>query len=189
MRLFEIAKKPTLYLDMDGVLCDFFGEWARTHGVNHYKEIPKGEIADSLARIGEDAEEFFANLPMLPGTEQLLRAAHAFGGYTILSSPLERNEEPSRAGKRRWIATHLGSYPPDAVIFERNKAKYADKNGTRNILIDDYGVNIVAWQNAGGLAFKHRYKDTAATIEWLKGQQDEIAQNASRPDTGTPRPL
>jgi 5'(3')-deoxyribonucleotidase len=189
MRLFEIAKKPTLYLDMDGVMCDFFGEWARSQGVGHYKQIPKNEIAASLDRIGQDAEEFFATLPMLPGAEQLLRAAHAYGGYTILSSPLERNEEPSRAGKRRWINTHLGSYPPDDVIFERNKARYANKNGTRNILIDDYGVNVVAWQDAGGLAFKHRYKDTAATIEWLKGQQDEITQNASAPVTGTPRPL
>ena len=189
MRLFEIDKKPTLYLDMDGVLCDFFGEWARTHGVNHYKEIPKSEIANSLDKIGEDAEEFFANLPMLPGAEQLLRAAHAFGGYTILSSPLERNEEPSKAGKRRWIANNLGSYPPDDVIFERNKAKYADKNGTRNILIDDYGVNIVAWQNAGGLAFKHRYKDTAATINWLKETQDATKGTFPEPRPGTPRPL
>ena len=189
MRLFEIARKPTLYLDMDGVLADFFGAWAQTHGVPHYKQIPKSEIAASLDRIGEQAEEFFATLPMLPGAEQLLRAAHASGGYTILSSPLERNEEPSRAGKRRWIDTHLGAYPPDAIIFERNKAKYANRNGTRNILIDDYGVNVRAWQDAGGLAFKHRYKDTVATIEWLKGQQDEIKKNASRTEPGTPRPL
>ena len=168
MRLFEIEGRPTLYLDMDGVLCDFFGEWARGHGVSHYKKIPKDEIKASLDIIGTQAEIFFANLPKLPGADELLRAAHEFGGYTILSSPLEKNEAASIKGKQEWIAKHLQAYPPRNVIFERNKAKYAQANGTVNLLVDDYGTNVNAWKDAGGLAFKHRSTDVKATLAWLK---------------------
>ena len=186
MRFDEIQRKPTLYLDMDGVLADFFGEWARSHGVEHYKQIDKDEIKSSLDRIGQDAERFFEDLPMLPGAKELLRAAHAYGGYTILSSPLERNEAPSIEGKRRWIANHLGDYPPNHIIFERNKAKYAVNNGVANILIDDYGVNVNAWEAAGGRAFKHRSRRFQESIDWLKGIKDEI--EAIKPPGSGSRP-
>lgn len=178
MRLFEIKQRPTLYYDMDGVMADFFGAWARSHGVAHYKQIDKDDIKGSLDRIGAKAEDFFADLPVLPGLAELLRAAQPFGGYTILSSPLERNEAPSMEGKKKWIAQHLQAYPPRNVIFERNKAKYATKNGVPNILVDDYGVNVNAWIDAGGKAFKHRSRDVAATLAWLKEQQDELQRNS-----------
>jgi 5'(3')-deoxyribonucleotidase len=178
MRLFELENKPTLYIDMDGVLCDFFGEWARGHGVAHYKQIDKNDIKASLDKIGTKAEEFFANLPKLPGADELLRAAQAFGGYTILSSPLERNEAASIKGKQEWIAKHLQAYPPKNIIFERNKAKYADAHGAKNLLVDDYGVNVRAWNEAGGEAFKHRSTNVAATLAWLKEHEDDAKRNA-----------
>lgn len=178
MRLFELEQRPTLYYDMDGVLADFFGEWARSHGVAHYKQIDKNEIKASLDRVGEEAESFFENLPVLPGVDELLRAAQSFGGYTILSSPLERNEESSIEGKKKWISKHLQAYPPNAVIFERNKAKYATTGGIKNLLVDDYGVNVNAWNDAGGEAFKHRSNNVAATLAWLKEKQDALRQDA-----------
>lgn len=190
MRFDEIQRKPTLYLDMDGVLADFFGEWARSHGVEHYKQIDKKDIKASLDRVGEDAESFFENLPVLSGAQELLRAAQAYGGYTILSSPLERKEEESIQGKRRWIDRHLGAYPPEHVIFERNKARYAVTNGVANILIDDYGVNIAAWEAAGGRAFKHRSRSFQDSIDWLKGIQDEVESiKPSGAGSSSKRPL
>lgn len=174
MRFDELQPKPKLFLDMDGVLADFFGAWARSHGVSHYKQIDKQDIKGSLDQIGQDAETFFARLPLLPGAIELLRAAQNYGGYTILSSPLERHEEASIRGKRQWIEQHLGAYPPEHMIFERNKARFATTRGVANILIDDYGVNIDAWQTAGGRAFKHRSQRAAESIDWLKGIQREI---------------
>lgn len=174
MRFGEIQRKPTLYLDMDGVLADFFGEWARSHGVSHYKQIDKNDIKASLDRVGKDAKSFFENLPVLPGARQLLRAAYEYGGYTILSSPLERKEAESIEGKRKWIAQQLGDYPPNAMIFERNKAKYAVTNGTANVLIDDYGVNVRAWEAAGGRSFKHRSSRYQDSIDWLREIKNEV---------------
>ena len=174
MRLFEIEGRPTLYFDMDGVLCDFFGEWARGHGVAHYKQIPKDDIKSSLTNIGTRAAEFFANLPKLPGADELLRAVHAFGGYSILSSPLDNNEEASIKGKQEWIAKHLQNYPPQDIVFEKNKAKYAETNGIKNILVDDFGRNVDAWKDAGSPAFKHSSKSVKSTVAWLKERSDEI---------------
>ena len=174
MRLFELEDKPTLYLDMDGVLCDFFGEWAREHGLAHYKQIPKDDIKSSLEKLGSKADSFFANLPKLPGADDLLRASHAFGGYTILSSPLDSNEEASIKGKQEWIAKHLQAYPPKNIIFEKKKSKYAETNGIKNILIDDYGYNVNAWKDVGGMSFKHNVKNIKATLSWLNSEAAAI---------------
>lgn len=167
MRLSEISIiKPTLYLDMDGVMCDFFGSWAKLEGVKNYTNISDKSI--SLDKVGEIAEEFFATLPVLPGLTELLKATEDFGGYTILSSPLRGYFKESIAGKNIWIKKHLSGHAPNHIIFSAEKHKYATKENVQNILIDDYGVNIVAWNKAGGVAFKHAYTNIAATLNWLK---------------------
>ena len=35
---------PDVYVDMDGVLVDFFNEWARLVGVKSYRDISKRDI-------------------------------------------------------------------------------------------------------------------------------------------------
>ena len=35
----ELGETAELYVDMDGVLADFFGEWAKLMGVNNWKDI------------------------------------------------------------------------------------------------------------------------------------------------------
>ena len=48
--------KPHVYLDMDGVQCDFFKAWSKLEGVNDYKDIPKPE--DSIKRLASQGSEF-----------------------------------------------------------------------------------------------------------------------------------
>ena len=48
--------KPHVYLDMDGVQCDFFKAWSKIEGVNDYKDIPKPE--DSIKRLASQGSEF-----------------------------------------------------------------------------------------------------------------------------------
>ena len=53
--------KPIIFLDMDGVLADFFGAFSNYAGVKHWKELGPSELSNTLeAVIGSD---FFSTIP------------------------------------------------------------------------------------------------------------------------------
>ena len=175
----EIAQATEIYVDMDGVLADFFGEWAKLMKVDHFSKIDKEhKIGDALQAI-RDKDEFWLNLPLLPQAKQLLSVIKQIKGeYNICSSPLadDPNSEPH---KREWIKKNLAFFPPKEVIITSNKPEYAtQQDGTPNILIDDYGVNVDAWEAAGGTAFKykdHKFERTANAIK--QHMQEPVAED------------
>jgi len=175
----EIAQATEIYVDMDGVLADFFGEWAKLMKVDHFSKIDKEhKIGDALQAI-RDTDEFWLNLPMLPQAKQLLSVIKQIKGeYNICSSPLadDPNSEPH---KREWIKKNLAFFPPKEVIITSNKPEYATQSdGTPNILIDDFGKNVSEWEAAGGTAFKykdHKFERTANAIK--QHMQEPVAEN------------
>lgn len=176
----EIAQTSEIYVDMDGVLADFFGEWAKLMKVDHFSKIDKEhDINDALQKI-RDTDEFWLNLPMLPQAKQLLAIIKQIKGeYNICSSPLadDPNSEPH---KRKWIEQNLSFFPPKEVIITHNKPQFATKeDGTPNILIDDFGKNVNAWEAAGGIGFKykdHKFERTAKAIQ--QHMQEPVDENA-----------
>ena len=160
--------KSEVFVDMDGVLVDFFTEWAKLMNVKTYRDIPKREIPKALKKI-VDTPNFWENLPPLAGYKELLTAIKQMhGSYKILSSPLA-NDPNVDPGKREWVNKHLGFFKPKNVIIDHNKSQYAKQpDGTPNILIDDYGKNVNAWKQAGGVAIKHHTSTTNDTINQLK---------------------
>ena len=171
MKLFEfdqgkIGKSvPEVYVDMDGVLADFFGEWAKLDGKDHYKDIDNKEAKLYLVK---EYPDYWINLPVLPNAGKLMGYIKKnFGHYKICSSPLagDPNCEPQ---KRAWIKKHLSNFPPDQVIITENKAAYATQaDGTPNILIDDFGKNIAGWNAAGGIGIKHKDHKLDRTLKEL----------------------
>jgi 5'(3')-deoxyribonucleotidase len=148
--------KPRVYLDMDGVLADFFGEWSRLAGVDHYKDINNAEESLQLVR---DHPTFWVDLPMLPHAKALVKTViEKYGEYRICSKPLE-GDDRSKPGKMAWIKKHLSDMPPVEVVLTADKAKYAMHEGVPSILVDDFGVNINAWKTSGGIGIK--YDDSA----------------------------
>jgi 5'(3')-deoxyribonucleotidase len=151
-------QKFRVYLDMDGVLADFFGEWARLDGKSHYKDIDNPEAKLDLVR---QHPTFWVDLPMLPHARQLVQhVMKEFGEYYICSTPLT-GDSRSESGKLAWVQMHLGAMPPKRVILTHNKAEFATANGTPGILVDDYGKNVNAWQSAGGIAIKYEDQNFA----------------------------
>ena len=64
---------------------------------------------------------------------------------------------------------NLSFFPPTKVYITHKKEQFAqNKDGSPNILIDDYGININAWEDAGGIGFKykdHKFERTASAIK------------------------
>jgi 5'(3')-deoxyribonucleotidase len=178
----EIAQATEIYVDMDGVLADFFGEWAKLMKVDHYSKIDDIDINVALQKI-RDTDEFWLNLPLLPQAKQLLSVIKQIKGeYNICSTPLadDPNSEPH---KREWIKRNLAFFPPKNVYITHNKPQYATKeDGTPNILIDDFGKNVDAWEAAGGTGFKykdHKFERTAKDLQQHLNAKvhDNMAEN------------
>ena len=162
----ELDPSTEIYVDMDGVLADFFGEWAKLMGVDSFRDIK--DAGPALAKI-RATDNFWLRLPVLPQAEQLLSLIKQVKGeYNICTSPLA--DDPNcEQHKHEWIKKNLAFFPPKNIHITHNKPQFAkSQNGSANILIDDYGVNINAWEAAGGIGFKykdHKFERTAKDIK------------------------
>jgi len=163
---------------MDGVLADFFGAWAKLMKKDHWTKID--DIMPALQKI-RDTENFWLDLPLTVNAKNLLMLIKDVKGeYNILSSPLpdDPNSEPH---KREWIKKNLNFFPPKDIIITHDKAKYATtEDGTPNILIDDYGVNIQKWEAAGGVGFKHKDHKFERTAKNIKQHMQEPVESYTR---------
>ncbi len=146
--------KPTVYLDMDGVLADFFGGVEKMYGVQHWKQLTNDKTKDLKAEVINriTGTDFFATLPKFQSADALIDMIKKFTGgkFSINTSPLRGDHENSAKYKKIWISNNIEQ--PDEIVVTGRKESYAkDKaSGTPNILIDDRPVNIERWQGAGG---------------------------------------
>jgi hypothetical protein len=171
LKVTELAEaeqtKPIVFLDMDGVIADFFSEYAKMAGVEdgNYRKIPRDKINPTLnAMKGTD---FFNRLPKIATADQLTKMAVSYtgGDYSILSSPLRGDKDNSARWKKVWLAREMQIQPKN-VIITSNKAAYAKSNGIANILIDDHGSNIQKWNAAGGHGIKYQAdEDSLETVK------------------------
>ena len=118
--------KKNIYIDMDGVLADFFGE------------------TDCVARF-EHERGFFRRLKPLTKNVAAVRKAIADGKHNIFvlsASPNARCDQD----KIKWLIRYLPELDLANAIIMRNgenKAKYMKT--ADGILFDDYGKNIQEW--------------------------------------------
>ena len=155
-----------IYIDLDGVLADFFFEWKNITGKNWW-ELDNNIIA--IQKIREQ-KNFWLKLPLLSNSLKLLKILkYNNHSYHILSSPLQ-NDQKCINQKKQWVKNMLTFYPPQKVIISSEKEKYAKDNlGLPNVLIDDFGINIKKWENNGGIGIKHKdYKFTRTEEKLLK---------------------
>jgi hypothetical protein len=146
--------KPIVYLDMDGVLADFFGGVEKLYGVSHWKELTADKTKDLKKEVIDriTGTDFFATLPKFPTADGLIDMVKTFTGgtFSINTSPLRGDHENSGKYKKVWISNNIET-PAEIVVTGRKETYAKDKaSGTPNILIDDRPVNIQKWQAAGG---------------------------------------
>ena len=127
-----MTNKKNIYIDMDGVLADFFGE------------------TEAVARF-ENEKGFFLKLKPLRKNVAAVRKAIADGKhniYILSASPNARCDQD----KIKWLNRYIPELETENAIIMRNgesKAKYM--RSADGILFDDYGKNIQEWvcHNAG----------------------------------------
>ena len=162
----ELSSATEIYVDMDGVLVDFFGEWTKMMGVDDWKKIKN---VDKALQAIRDKEDFWLNLKPTANSDKLLNIIKDIKGeYNILSAPLA-NDDRAEPHKREWVKKNLTAFPPKKVIITTDKQAYAKQpDGTPNILIDDFGQNVSKWEAAGGVGFKHKDHKFERTADNLK---------------------
>jgi len=149
-----------VYLDLDGVLCDFESESLEFCGVlkASVPQIPGNwnTVTPMCQVIGVSEREFWENLTVefwsqMRKTDECDMILHALeaqfqDNICILSSPAN---EKSAHGKILWIKEHLPKYwKSGRFCLNRDKSFLAAPD---KILIDDSDKNVQKFRAAGGL--------------------------------------
>ena len=151
------------YVDMDGVIADFFGALAKEFGVQHWKDIPTQQ--DVIDRI--TGTDFFYRIRIFPTTVMFLHMVERYtrGRWSILSTPLKGDEENSSKQKDRWL-DGVFSYAFDndfnkKRFYSAYKWKWATLYGEKpNLLIDDRPTNLEEFKQKGGLTIRYQANES-----------------------------
>lgn len=182
----NITMQSKIYVDMDGVIADFFSALAEFRKVNHWKD--QGEITLDNSIKDLRGTNFFETLPVFPYAKSLINLVKSYTGgeYYINTSPLRDDLENSRKYKTKWLEKN--DFKPNDIIVTKRKESYAvDKEtGIPNILIDDRPKNLEKWVARGGIGIRYQANEDsldlikkgldnayARTIAELKGKNTE----------------
>lgn len=155
-----------LYVDMDGVLCDFLkgaGIATNKHFKTHmdWEKVKKTDW-QILADMGS---RFWARLPWTKDGKQLWNFVKDYEPRILSAFPTApENKQHAINGKKEWIKKNLTGVKEVNLVKGIDKQKFARKN---TILIDDSERNINQFNAQGGIGILHT--DTNSTIQKLKG--------------------
>ena len=150
----------TLYLDMDGVLCDF---------QKAYKELRTG-APDSRKRFRSAVidHKIFETLDFMPDTHELLNHVSKLTDIKVEILTSMGTHEPFQANdtkiqKLHWLHKHNIPYKPNFVHSKEEKSKYATPS---SILIDDSPGCIGPFEHKGGYGILHTSaKNSIASLD------------------------
>jgi len=137
-----------LYLDMDGVLCDFQTAYTklRTGAADNTKRFKAAVIDHKIFENLEfmpDAKELLAHVRTLPVHIEILTSVGTFDPF---------QGEETKKQKRLWLSKHNIMYKPNFVRSKPEKAEYATPT---SILVDDSIGCIEPFIAKGGHGILH----------------------------------
>jgi len=148
-----------IYLDMDGVLCDFHTEFKIKSGVSTVQYEAEHGTKKFWEFINDQGLSFWSEMTPMQDMEEL--KSFVFDNFLrigILSSSSKKNGSVhADAGKRLWLQKYNFSSQisdNDIIIVDSAKDKQIYAKPGR-ILVDDYEKNINSWRAKGGIGIKH----------------------------------
>lgn len=158
-----------IYLDLDGVLCDFYKRYNEIFKVDLEHKRSHGE------KVTLEWDKFvegknFETLDWHPGGLELLKYIISLDiPIEILSSSGgQRHHEEVKRQKKIWLKRHHIDFTANIVPGRKLKANYAKPD---IILIDDTEDVIDDFNAAGGIGILH--SDTAKTIKQVQSILDD----------------
>lgn len=140
--------KRQLYLDCDGVLADF-----DQHFFDCFNMTPRlaeekmgKETFWNIIQFGTD--DFYKNLPLMPGANDLFDAVEHLRPLILTGCPLGGWAEPQKVDWGR----HYFPGTPVVTCMSRDKRDYC-KPG--DVLVDDRPHYKDLWEEAGGIFILH----------------------------------
>lgn len=160
-----------LFLDLDGVMADFDSHFPATFGVSHEDGMPKKE----MWRLIMTVPDFFLTMPPMPGAKQAWESWLFHETDAILTACPSSAYAHVAAQKRAWVRKHLGQ---EVMVLPVNgsESKPHFMHAKGDILIDDWGKNCTAWEEAGGYAIKH--ESWSSTWEQVREADEQHRRNS-----------
>ena len=161
--IYESKTSRKIYIDMDGVLCDFDKKFKEISGEDFIEYSDKYGWNKTWKTIEKSGIEYWSEMEWNGGGKKLWNFLKNLDNVEILTgSPRDKVGEYAKKGKEIWIKKNIGDIKVNH-IEGKLKFTYVKNN---DILIDDMERNCNLWENAGGIAILH--KNTNNTIEELK---------------------
>ena len=149
--LIEVNKGdvPSVYCDMDMVLCDF---------MKKADEVTGGSFvtADKVERWKQisNTKKFWEDLEWMPGAKRIYQMIIKYDAHIL--SAYSGKDPSSKSGKMKWLSKNTDFKRGNIHLVERSqKQAYAMTDGEPNVLIDDYIKNIKEWEAKGGIGIHH----------------------------------
>ena len=139
---------PKLFLDLDGVLADFDSGFAALYA-GERRGLPDAE----LWRIVGTHPDFFDALTPMTDALDLFEAVRHLDPIILTACPRSLYEWAC-IGKSRWVGRVLGA-EIRVITVKGGRNKPLHMTGPGDVLIDDWAVNIAAWEKAGGVGIHH----------------------------------
>jgi hypothetical protein len=161
-------KTITLYLDMDGVLCNFEKAYrAMWHEFTFDRERFREAVLGR--RIFETLEWMPNGESFIDGVRRLETMYPSLKIEMLTSTGTHRTEQKLAAieQKTNWLNTNGIIWKPNFVCSKPEKAQFAIEGGT--ILVDDSDGCTKPFIEKGGVAFLHydvSYNTTLDKLDW-----------------------
>ena len=159
-----VENRPTIYCDMDMVLCDFLKGAKEVLGT----DFPKADKRTKWPMISAK-KDFWESLEWMPGAKKMWTFISKYDPHIL--SAYSTKDANSRKGKMNWLRGNAKLTQKSRIhlVMREDKQKYAmTTDGKPNLLIDDYIKNVNEWKAKGGIGVHHTSpSDTIAQLKRL----------------------
>ena len=141
-------------VDMDEVMADTLAEYIRRYNQTFDEDVTPQDLAgkglweitpldrQQQLRAFLDAEDFFEDLAVMPGSQEVLQQLSS--RFEIFIATQAMAVPNSLGSKYRWLQRHFPFIPPTNYVFCGNKSILL-----ADFLIDDLPKNLLRFQGQG----------------------------------------